>query len=228
MLSVNILAIKSTHTIYFVDTIFHKRFKDCFGINISGCKDITVENGMSSTLEQVLEEIQSCCESIVNTPLGIVIKLKKELFSPDWPGFSIKKFEWVFNKLNLFGWGWFVASGSIIIPQAQIIYSYNEKKLESEGISSPPQKEDSRIETIQSVNENLQNLENIKEHLHKLKTAFSPRMSENEIQESLSFLFKKGLTSKEISFRTGASLATIYRYIPKEMKRPYEKKKDNN
>jgi uncharacterized protein YerC len=205
---------------------------------------------MDSTLEQTLDQIKSLCESITQTPLGTVIKLKKEAYPVNLADFyatpkphKVTEFEELFLKLYPYGYGWYPESGSFIIPQPQILIRYpergsfiipqpqilmhsKEKKSDAETEFSPqsqPQNVKSQTETVAGLEERGTNTENVKAHLEKLAAAFAPRMSETEIQESITFLFKQGLSPKKIESETGASRATIYRNIPKEIKRHYEK-----
>jgi hypothetical protein len=55
----------------------------------------------------------------------------------------------------------------------------------------------------------------VKLNLDKLKENFSPRMSQDEIEESVNVLLRNGFKPEEIADLTGASRATIYRHKPK-------------
>ena len=58
----------------------------------------------------------------------------------------------------------------------------------------------------------------VKTSIAKLKDHFNKNLSQTEVKQHLEILSKHGVGPAEISSKTGASRATIYRLFPKELK----------
>ncbi len=56
-----------------------------------------------------------------------------------------------------------------------------------------------------------QNLSPVDKEILKLKNHFNAKLSPQELQKSIEFLIKNGLSPDEIAKKAGASIATIYR-----------------
>lgn len=99
----------------------------------------------------------------------------------------------------------------------QVIYSPEDNvfvvsKETAQAVSTLDKKLKVDVETVSC--ETCEELINLK--LSQLETHFQKKLSAKEVKETIIFLVEHGLTPSQIAQKTGASRATIYRFLPKE------------
>jgi len=162
-----------------------------------------------STLEKALEELKPFCESITETPEGIVIKPKQ---------LSSRMFLHLYEQVKYaLGGKYYPYECLFIIPKA----SQRETTSLHAAAETPARSDrlglhrdcDSQDETLKP---SLQRA--VEGELARLRAHFRWKLSKREVEESLCFLVHEGLKAEEIAVKIAVSRATVYRHLPADLK----------
>jgi hypothetical protein len=167
-----------------------------------------------SALERALEELKPLCESITETPEGIVIRPKQLLKE-----LSSRTFLHLYEQIkHALGGKYHPYEYVFIIPKA----SQRETTSFSAAAGAPARSDkhglspdcDSQDETVKP---DLQQ-RTVEGELAKLRAHFGRKLSKREVMESLCFLVHEGLRAEEIAVKIAVSRATVYRHLPAHLK----------
>jgi hypothetical protein len=163
-----------------------------------------------SALERALEELKPLCESITETPEGIVIKPKQ---------LSSRTFLHLYEQIKYaLGGKYHPYEYLFIIPKP----SQGETASFSAAAETPAHADkqgfnpncDSQDETAKPDRQQ----RTVERELARLRAHFRRKLSKREVAESLSFLIHEGLKAEEIAVNIAVSRATIYRHLPAHLK----------
>ena len=159
------------------------------------------------TLERALEELKPFCESITETPEGIVIKPKQ---------LSSRTFLHLYEQIKYaLGGKYHPYKYLFIIPKAS--QPETTSFLAIVGTSARSDQKPNRDSQDETAKPDLQQ-RTVERELARLRAHFGRQLSKREVAESLAFLIREGLSAEEIAVKIAVSRATVYRYLPAHLK----------
>jgi hypothetical protein len=162
-----------------------------------------------SVLERTLEELKPYCESITETPEGIVIKPKQ---------LSSRMFLHLYEQVKYaLGGKHHPYEYLFIIPKLsqRETHSFPAAAGEPAGSGKQGLNLDCESQDV-TVKPDLQRT--VEGELARLRARFGRQLSKREVMEGLCFLVHEGLKPEEIAVKIAVSRATVYRHLPADLK----------